>query len=70
MCPFPAINLDYTTRPTKEEQKKKYFDVGEKLIHLCQKRYAFEVAKQPFKVYTCLPNGKWYNQYEKCIRKW
>ncbi|CAP22256.1 Protein CBG00999 [Caenorhabditis briggsae] len=65
-CAYPDLDLTNTIRPTEKELKTSY-SIGEQLVHICKKYYAFEIAGQPFKLYQCMPNGKWAGVPEKCI---
>ncbi|PIC43244.1 hypothetical protein B9Z55_004046 [Caenorhabditis nigoni] len=65
-CVYPDLDLTNTIRPTEKEVKTSY-SIGEQLVHICKKYYAFEIALQPFKLYQCMPNGKWAGVPEKCI---
>ncbi|CAO4363767.1 unnamed protein product [Caenorhabditis nigoni] len=65
-CVYPDLDLTNTIRPTEKEVKTSY-SIGEQLVHICKKYYAFEIALQPFKLYQCMPTGKWAGVPEKCI---
>uniref|UniRef100_A0A1I7T7T0 Sushi domain-containing protein n=1 Tax=Caenorhabditis tropicalis TaxID=1561998 RepID=A0A1I7T7T0_9PELO len=65
-CTALNLNLDNTIRPAFNEVKGSYA-IGERVIHMCKKRYAFEIAQQPLKIYQCKSNGQWAGTPEKCI---
>ncbi|CAR31486.3 uncharacterized protein CELE_F26C11.3 [Caenorhabditis elegans] len=65
-CSSLNLNLNSTTRPTSSEIKDSY-SVGEKIYHICEKDYSFEIALQPLKIYQCLNGGAWSGTPEKCV---
>ncbi|EGT34967.1 hypothetical protein CAEBREN_02457 [Caenorhabditis brenneri] len=65
-CPALKLDMSNTIRPTFNEVKGSYA-IGERVVHMCKKRYAFEYAGQPLKIYQCMPTGKWAGEPEKCI---
>uniref|UniRef100_A0A8R1I7I3 Sushi domain-containing protein n=1 Tax=Caenorhabditis japonica TaxID=281687 RepID=A0A8R1I7I3_CAEJA len=65
-CTPPDAILQNSKHPTLEELEK-FYNIGERVIHVCSPGFAFENAKQPLKIYVCMEDGRWAGSFEKCV---